>query len=142
MTNMHVFPTSTAGSGKYIEIPETICRGCPSAKSTLSLSSLSVSGIFSAESIFPAFISTFAKSSNEILAGPAGCVGAGAVDDATGAGAAAASVGIGFISGAGLFVGSDVIVVLDYIICSLYESSSLIKITVNLICGHPDSFAG
>src|SRR6185312_11646114 len=63
VTNIHVLPTRTAGSGKYTDIPETIWRGfalpCSSfsLKSTESLRSLSVSGIFSADRILPARIS-------------------------------------------------------------------------------------
>src|SRR3989344_8522067 len=66
-TNMHFLPISTAQSGKYKEMPETICRGFSSQKSTDNLSNLSVSGTFSAVRILPTTISTFLNSSRLII---------------------------------------------------------------------------
>ena len=90
VTNMQVRPTSTAGSGKCKAMPDTICRGVASAKSTISFKSLSASAIFSADRILPARISTLVKSSKLIL----GSATVGAVGWATGAG-----VGIGGTTG-------------------------------------------
>ena len=62
-TNIHFFPTKTEQSGKNREMPEIICLGFSSAKSTSNFKSLSVSGTFSALKIFPTTNSTFLKSS-------------------------------------------------------------------------------